>query len=306
MELRERKTRSQTFRQGAFALLMTMLLLTLLIAGAAELATVTATEAVVGARRHRRLAHDLAVDSSLLVLADRLTEVDSQPSELIEVLDRAGEVSAEFTIGPARIECVIRDDGAKFNPLPFQEPHPPPRLARKLSTLGAKLGLPRAKVKLRPVVGDSTDSALRRYRWYDQILSDVEPGVLFRWDESVGDYLTKPVWSDVITFWGNGRIDLRRAQADVLEVALEDIRPGLGRTILSARPDDPSIKLLQTALIGVHAEIRQQVAARLTYDARRYAIRIDTIIGADRRRWYVVARIDGNEISIQHRSQLTW
>ena len=46
---------------------MTVLLVLLLLAGVAELVTVTSTESIATARRHRTLAHELAVDSALLL-----------------------------------------------------------------------------------------------------------------------------------------------------------------------------------------------------------------------------------------------
>ena len=59
-------------------------------------------------------------------------------------------------------------------------------------------------------------------------------------------------------------------------------------------------------LLAVDAEIRGRVAARLTFDAERYAVEIKTSIHADRRRWYVVAHIHAGEIDVWHRSRLTW
>lgn len=293
-----------TWSRG-FALLTTMLLITLLVAGMVELATVTSTQAVVTARRSRTLAHELAVDSALVVLADRLNESDQRLPELIEQLDRDRQAAARFSIGEVAVECTLRDDAAKFNPLLFAKPHQQVQLVRKLDTLAVRKSLPSAQVTLRPIVVESSSESQPLYRWFDQILHSVEPGALFNWDENSG-VESRPVWSDVLTFWGDGRIDLRRVDVVLLEAALSDIRPGLARQMLSVRPKDRALDFTRTALIKVHAEIRQRVAARLTFDARRYAIRMDTSIGPDRRRWYVVAEMDPDKLNVLHRSQLTW
>ena len=78
-----------------------------------------------------------------------------------------------------------------------------------------------------------------------------------------------------------------------------------GGTYESARPTDRSVNFLPTALTSVDAEIRQRVASRLTFDAHHYALRIDTTIDADRRRWYVVAQIHNGRVNVLHRAPIT-
>lgn len=293
-------------RDSAFALLATVLLITFLTAIVAQLVTVTATESVIVAHRARTIEHDLAVDSAVLLLADILTETEGHRSSLIEQLDRTGRASIAFDIGSVQVRCVLRDDAARFNPLLFQRPDQQMRLERKLGTLASRRSLPHATVNLKPVrTGEQLESG-PLYLWYDQILSKVEPGSLFHWHEGTETDASDPVWSDAVTFWGEGRIDLRRVDAEVLEVALDDIRPGLARILLATRPADPSVNFTQSAMVGIDAEIRGRVAGRITHDARRYAINIETSIGGDRRRWYVVARISNDDATVYHRSRLTW
>ena len=298
--------RGTRFQRDAFALLTTILLIAMLVAVSIELTTLTATHAVSEARRHQTLAHDLAVDSALLLLADQLASTGAGPSDLIRRLDLLGRATATFEVGEVAVHCTIYDDAAKFNPNAFQRCDRQPLLKRKLTSLASRRSLPRATVDLKPLLTRRSDGSGTLYRWYDQFLSGVEPGSMFRWNEELEDHRQRPVWSDVVTFWGDGRIDLRRVDQDVLEAVLEDIRPGLARLLLAARPADRSIDFAEAALTRVHAEIRQKVAARLTYDAHRYAIRMDTAIGADRRRWYVVAEMNDAEVSVLHRSRLTW
>ncbi len=284
----------------------TLLLLTLLIAVAAQLATVASVESVSSARRHRTLIHELAVDSAVLLLRERLTTANDERQKWIRELDQLGFAVTNFAVGPATVQCVLRDDGVKFNPILFQREDQQNVLTRKLTQLANDRALPGARVALQPLIVDSASPGGARYRWYDQLLAGVEPGAFFRWPENPTEHNSSPVWSDVVTFWGDGRVDVRRVDADVLEAALEDIRPGLAKVLLNARPTDRSANFLQTALIGVPAEIRAAVANRITFDARRHAVRMETAVEADRRQWYVVLQVDADRCNVLHRSQLTW
>ncbi len=299
-------SRRQTTRQRAVALLTTILLIVLLITGVAQLVTITSTEAVVAGRRHNTPAHELAIDSAMLILADRMMNIDGQPSDVVRNLDRFGRATVRFDLGEVGARCTIRDDAAKFNPIWFQRPDQELLLLQRLGALQTRRGLPPATVRLQPIICDRGETDGRLYWWYDQILSDVSPGMVFPIAQQDDVIAPSPVWSDVVTFWGDGRIALRRVDLDVLEAALEDIQPGLAKILLSARPSDPSVDFTQTALIGVNAEIRQRVAERLALRAHRYAITIDTAIRGDHRRWYVVARIDKGDVTILHRSRQTW
>ena len=289
--------------EPAFALVTALLLIVLLVSVGAELALVTSTEAVAAGRRHHTLAHQLAVDSALLVLAERLDPANPASVDVIQSLDRFGEARQALQFGEVQVTCTLRDDATKFNPSFFQRPDEAFSLTRKLEMLGTQLRLPPARVELKPLLVEPSDTPGLRYMWYDQLLGDVTPGALFNLADAPAQ---RSAWSDTVTFWGDGRIDLRRADAQILEVALEDIRPGLGGKLLATRPADPTLNFMRTALISVDAEIRQRVAARLTFDAKRYALRIDTAVAADRRRWYVVACMDGGECEVLHRSQLRW
>jgi len=302
---------SQVRRTGSgersFALVATLLLLTLLIAVSAQFVTQACVESASASRRHRTLLHELALDSAILRIGEQLAVPDAEALEWTRRLDQAGSARMEFTIGAVMVHVVLGDDAAKFNPILFQRPDQMSVLARKLNELAARKALRVAQVSLRPLVVDSaTRAGAGLYRWFDQILVDAEPGVLFRWPEGALQEVDAPVWSDVATFWGDGRVDLRRVDADTLETALEDLQPGLARSILKARPADRSVNFLQTALIDVPAELRSAVSGRIGYDLRRYALRIETAVDSDRRQWYVVLQAEGQSARVLHRNQLTW
>ncbi len=289
--------------RSSFALVSTLLLLTMLIAISTQLTTTVSIEAVVAGRRANDVAHELAVEGSLLVLADRLGETKN--NQLIAELDRTGRAQFEYSAGSILVKCVIRDDGVKFNPLRFSAPSDRSRLERKLELLATRAHLPDVKVELQPILSETkADKSTSLYRWFDQLFGEVEPGELFRINED--EFSQSAAWSDAVTFWGDGRVDLRRASPDVLEAALEDIRPGLAKSIIAKRKQPPAINVLEQALVDVDAEIRQEVASRLTYDARRYAVSVETRVGADRRRWYVVVTINDKQTVLHHRSQILW
>lgn len=279
----------------------TVLLIALLVAVCGELATLTSTESLIAHRHANNQAHELTVDSCLWVVADRLTSVQGQPSVLIVNLDQFGVAETEFDLGGAYVHCTLTDDAAKFNPNLFQRSDQEALLIRKLNLLGQQHGL-QSRTLLQPIRADK-DVQGARFQWFDQLLTGVEPGEIFRLDGSI---VGTPVWSDVVTFWGEGKIDVRRVAPQVLEATLEDIQSGLAAKILATRNADRSADFLAAALVTVPAENRQKVSDRLTFDAKRYSLSIETKIGADVRRCYVVARIDRNKIDVLHRSAITW
>lgn len=293
-------------KRRGFALVATLLLLTLLIAVSAQLATQSCVESAAAARRHRTLLHELAVESAVLRIGERLAVPDPEALEWIRRLDQTGSASINWKTADVEVHCVLGDDAAKFNPVLFQRPDQNAMLTRKLNTLAQRKGLTAASVSLQPLSG--TPNSVRGaplYRWFDQLLIDAEPNAFFRWTTYEADRST-PVWSDLVTFWGDGRADLRRANADVLEAVLEDIQPGLARALLKSRPAERSANFLPTALIDVPAELRATVMNRIGFDLRRYCLRLQTGVTADRREWYFVQQMDGRTSRELHRSQLTW
>ncbi len=297
--------KSQPRRRKAVALITTLLLITLLIAVTSQLVTATAVESVSAARRHRSLLHELAVRSALIVVTDRLSAQDGQDNPLIRELDQSGAAETLVSVGPLTVRCVLRDDASKFNPNLFPRADQQNILRRKLSLLRDQLSLPPVQPLIKPLSTKNASAAGAVFYGFDQLFTGIAPGAIIRWSNDSGADVSN-VWSDMITFWGDGRVNLRRVNETVLEAVLEDVEAGLGRRILDARTTDRTMNFLQAGLIGVSAEIRERVASRLTIDSHRYSIMIETSLEADRRRWLVVAVIDQGEFQLLHRSQLTW
>lgn len=289
-------------KRRAFALLTTMLLLVLLIAVTAELSTLAATGAMSTQRRIQSLHHELAVDSAIPWVHEQLRIKEGREPDLFKDLDSVGQAELAFDIGEVHVQALLRSDAAKLNPTHWHRPDQQGVLLRKLSTLQQRFSLS-GRPDLRPIAGDESPM---RYRWFDQIVGDADPESFFRWDEQRSVSGSDTVWSDVITFWGDGKIDLRFANADMLEAVLEDLRPGLAGTILSAKKANPARDVMASAPANVSDDIRNQIAERLTFNAKRFAIRLQTSIGADRRQWYLVVNLGGEKPQVLHRSQLTW
>lgn len=287
-------------QRRAFALLTTMLLLVLLIAVTAQLATSAATQAMSTQRIVQALHHELAVDSATLWIDEQVRIKDGREPSLFKDLETLGQVELALTVGEVHVSAFLRSDAGKLNPTRWQRFDQQGLLSRKLMGLQQRFLLS-GRPQLQPILSEEAGG---RYRWFDQVIGDAEPESFFPWGERRG--ASDPsVWSDVLTFWGDGKIDLRYAGADVLESALDDLRSGLGATLLTAK-STKSKDAITAALFGIPEDIRNQVAECLTYDSKRFAIQLQTSIGGDRRRWFIVASLGGEKPQVLHRSQLTW
>jgi hypothetical protein len=145
------------------------------------------------------------------------------------------------------------------------------------------------------------NASLNRYVWFDQLFEDVTPGTLFQWS----DEDEHGVWSDVLSCFGTGRVDVRRADRRVLTVLLSDLDRSLAGKIITARQQSDR-NPLDEALRSVSADVRGEAQARLAHGLNRYALALQTAMGADRRRWWVVATIGEERIDVVYRGRLQW
>lgn len=287
-------------RRGV-VLLLTLLLLAILAAAAAELALLSSIDATTSFREGNDLQHRLAVDSVLEWMAAESAEDDRLNREL----DRTGSVQRSWQLGDCHILCRIADDGAKLDVRALPDER---TLSRRLRACMTQVDLPRCRIRPRPAEDASGNEA--DYLWFDQLFDELPAAALF----GAGTVTAGPpgaegpVWSDVVTVFGQGRIDLRRTPAEVLEIALGDIDRGLGRKLCAARDrlSGSESSPLAAALATLDGSVRQQAAARLAYDLHRYALTIETAIGADRRRWFVVATIVEGKHSVHYRGAIRW
>ncbi|MCC7291866.1 MAG: hypothetical protein IT449_07385 [Phycisphaerales bacterium] len=280
---------SSRYRRRGVALLMTLLVVVLLIAVVSRLTTATATQALIESRRRQTLQHELALDSLLLVMREWFNP--EAVESVVRELDRQAFADRELDLGSVGLRVRICDDAAKLNPNVFSEVH---ALKRKLTLLAARLGLDPSVIDPVPL-----KTGRQPYRTFGQVLSGKTP--VF----TPPDAVTSLAWSDVLTLWGDGRIAVRRVDDMVLDVVLDDLKPGLGRELLKHRPADRRKDFLEAALAEVDSDLRDKVRQRVVFDAQRYALDIETAIGGDQRRWYLVVH-GGDDLTVLHRRAQTW
>ncbi|HNO77030.1 MAG TPA: hypothetical protein PKN33_03135 [Phycisphaerae bacterium] len=313
MRCRKRHPVSQTCpnRRRGLALIVTLLLIVMLIAAASRMATTAASTSIRNRSRANTLQHELAVDSILRVAADQLQNKGTALSDL----RRNGFVLLEDRFGECLVRCRIGSDAGKLNANAFGRDEDRPTLRRKLIRLGQRLDLPDVRVQLRPVRKRDIENAtgqrinLPAYITYDQLFGRRTVDGVFRLDQSDrwGEQVNKPAWSDVVTLYGDGRVDLRYVKAEVLRGLLDDIAPGAFRQLIDCREQHGANPNLSKALAKCPADKRDAIRKRLGLDIARYAFTIETAIDNDRRRWYVVAGAqDGKIAGVLYRGRITW
>jgi hypothetical protein len=277
-------------------LLWTLLLVVLLASTTSQLVTNAAVEAVRASRQANTLAHELAVDSLLAILPHKL----SQNERIGRDLDRSGSSAVNLNLGDCRVSCRVTDDGAKLDVGAFADESLDRALHRKLVSLTRRFDLQTASIALRPVV-DEVDPGKRAYLWFDQLFANDARHELFR----LRAEQEQVVWSDLITCFGSGTVDIRRARIGVLAVLFDDVDRALPRRIAALRSKrEPNV--IQRVLQQVDPDRRDAARARISWDLERYALEIDTAIRGDCRRWYVVASIDEDKAKVHYRGQVRW
>lgn len=302
---------STAHRRRSLALIVTLLIIVLLVAATSRMATTAATASIRRNIRANTLQHELAVDSILRIAADLLQD----GSEVMRDLRRNGVVSVADQFGNCRVRCRVVSDAGKLNVTAFSRSEDRPLLRRKLIRLRQRLDLPDVEVQLRPIrerrikVADGRHINLPAYASYDQLFGRRSIDGLFGLG-TPGDGDGRPdslAWSDVITLYGDGRVDLRYVDVEVLGVLLEDVASGAARKLIDHRQRVGERMYLTAALTSVPEPTRDKIRKRLGLDIQRYAFTIDTAVDNDKRRWYVVAEAVGGKIDKMHyRGRITW
>ena len=292
--------------QPGFALLLTVLLLSLLAAVLARFTLASGVTTIVAARHNGQLIHRLAVDSAI-ALANREL---SRDGNWARQLDRQSVVAFALDVGPCYVELRLRDDGAKFDVAAFAQERQQRSLETKLKTLERALRLPRLRARLQPI-DSSASSSLRRYVWFDQLFDAPYAHRIFTVTDTARH---PPRWSDAVTLFGDGRLDLRRAESEVIDTMLGDLVPGLGRQLppVAQRNARNARGLLTDVLADLDERTAKALLARVTWDVGRYALGLRTAIRSrdgresDVRRWYVVATLGQTEPIVHYRGLIRW
>ena len=300
-----------TPRRPALALVMTLLLIVMLVAATGRMATTVATGSIRSNARANTLQHQLAVDSTIRLVADQLQAGTDTAHDLR--LD--GGVILAYRFGECHARCQVVSDAGKFSIRAFARSEDRPLLRKKLQRIRQRLDLPAARIRLRPVrdgrfeAADGRRISLPAYASYDQLFAKRSMDAVFGLGESqdADQSGAATSWSDAVTLHGDGRVDLRYVAPEILRVLLEEVDPRAANQLLQYREQAGPRLNLATALAQVPEAKRDQIRRRIGLDIDRYALTIDTIIRNDRRRWYVVADIRGGELTkLHHRGRITW
>ncbi len=309
--IRHRESQTCPNRRRGLALIVTLLLIVMLIAATSRMATTAASTSIRNRSRANTLQHELAVDSILRVAADLL----QNNSTVMSDLRRDGFAVLEDRLGECLVRCRIGSDAGKLNVNAFGRDEDRPTLRRKLIRLGQRLDLPDVRVQLSPVRKRYIENAagqrinLPAYITFDQLFGRRTIYGVFRLDESDrrNEQANRLEWSDVVTLYGDGRVDLRYVNPEVLKVVLDDVAPGVHRQIIEYREHAGRSLNLTKALATCPTDKRNAIRKRLGLDIARYAFTIETAIDNDRRRWYVVAGAqNGNITGVYYRGRITW
>ena len=292
--------------QPGFALLLTVLLLSLLAAVLAQFTLASGVTTIVAARRNGQLIHRLAVDSAIALANLEL----SRDGDWARQLDRQPVVASALDVGACHVELHVRDDGAKFDVAAFAQKQQKRLLETKLQSLERALHLPRLRIRLQPI--DTPEaSTYRRYVWFDQLFDAPYAHRIFTVTDTTAH---PPRWSDAVTLFGDGRLDLRRAESEVIDAMLGDLVPGLGRQLppIAQRNARNARDLLTDVLADLDERTANTLLARVSWDVGRYALGLRTAIRTDDgresdvRRWYVVATLGQTKPTVHYRGLIRW
>jgi len=301
---------SKVNRRRGVALVITLMVVVLLVSVTARLASTAAVEAVRASRRVNTLQHELAVDSLIRAVAGEL----SAEGALAKEFERRGHTQLTCELGDCRAACRIANDAAKFNVAAFAADRDRRLLQRKLTALGRRMSLPPVKVNPRPVHAKrSREVGKARYLWYDQLFRGPSPEAFFRRRGTeaveaveVGD-AESLAWSDVVTLFGDGQVDIGHAEPEVLRVLLEDVDRSAALALAAARRRGADGTRRGQVLSKLPTSVRRKIKSRVGTGLRRYALTIETAIRSDRRRWYVVADMAKGEVSqVYYRGRIEW
>ena len=266
-------------RRGAM-LVLVLASLALAAALIAPLATLSGIEAVEGGYHAATLRHRLAAESVLVVLPELL----AQDSRVQRELDRTNRYYLTLALGDLHVDVLIQDDSAKLPMELFERTRHPEARRSALQTLQAAAGLPALDLAEAPHAGEGRRAAdsLPWTGCLDDLFACPSDAVLF------GTPRSPRTWTHCLTPAGH-TVHAWRADAAVLEAALQDLSPGLGTQLVHRRAGraKPDLDELLGAL-ELPGDVRREVAARLTVRTERYSLLVRTRLGRDVRQRYLI------------------
>jgi hypothetical protein len=209
-------------RKPGFVLLLVLLVVALCGAALAGAARRSGRSALQAADAQRELQFRWGASScraTVLPVADKIWAARRKPKE-----DYPVEARATVTLGGAEFHLILSDESAKanVNRLAEQYAHNSAALIASLGKLQSG-GVQVLPIELRPTASPATGDVIPTtasapaedfvvlYEGFDQVFATRRASELFGTLGSEG-----PVVRQRVTFWGDGRIDLKRAETRVL------------------------------------------------------------------------------------------
>ena len=200
------------------------------------------------------------------------------------------ERRAKFRLAGVEYEVVLTDEQAKLNLNRLLDETSRAEVqsvvAQWVSEAGAASDR-RPEVNLQTLMDrenvSEENEALPRLGGYDQVFDNVSPKQLIGDDAAVG-------LAGAITFWGDGKVNLRRAPARVLEQACgQAIGPDVVTALLAVRQSDPYRKL--SAMLaesdGIAKDRKEKVYDYVTDGSACHGLWV--IARGAQRSWYTLA-----------------
>lgn len=300
-------------RRRAIALLMTLLLVVLLVAAVSRTATTAAVASIRAAHCANNLQHRLAVDGVLRVAAAQVLSNDDDR----QAIEHGATQNIRLVLANCVTTCTIMSDASKLSVRAFERREDRILLARKLTSLQQRLSLANAEVRLQPTLERASGRGAgqvrmrgERYLWFDQLFENTAPEAYFvpaTFQAMESGPRAPDCWSEAVTLWGDGRVDVLSANHAVLRVLLDDVDPTAADAVLNARNDPRKPDPLAVVLNDCDENTRRELQRRLGRGIARYALYIQTTIETDQRHWYVVTDLsDASGGVVYYRGQVQW
>lgn len=189
------------FRNRAFALVLSLMLVAMLATTGVGLGLLASTEVVRSRSASHALDHRLAVDS-LLTFLPKLLEGESERHHSGTADDAKHLV---LQVGAVRVECFAHAEDGKMR---IPDGAGGNRILPRLRELARSNGLSELSIVLRPIVESDGTQDWPRYLWFDQLITTTDFEQTFRWRHSSMPGEEAPrhtTWSDLLTFWNTSK-----------------------------------------------------------------------------------------------------
>lgn len=277
-------------RKPGFALLMVLVLVFLAGAALAGIARLSFTEAVDARNAAERLKRRWAVASLRNAVAGRIENILDE-AERGGPADPNSEIPAPYRNAPMpemRIRCrladidyqlVLTDEQAKPNANHLLLRHSP---AEVQSMLRGQTRDHAVKFQPLPKPTPTFNTGLPRVGGYGQIFPSASPG------ELLGD-LQAPGPASLVTCWSDGKVNIRRARPDAMELACRDVVDSRKtRELLGIVAKDPYLTLSAAVdqVPSLTRDEKDKLYSVLTDKSTCHGLWI--VAGSDGRLWYTL------------------